>query len=118
MLFLYLLLTINNEQPNNLRLLSKIKMKDIITPILFILLATSQSIFAQEGLAAHPDVTSEGWRPLFANDLSNSIAEPGVWSIEKGVITATKDEAYGLIRHTKILSSTWNLKMQTAQTAA
>lgn len=68
-------------------------MKKIITSTLFLLLAISQNIYAQENFTAHPDVTSEGWRPLFAKDLSNSIAEPGVWSIEKGVITSTKDEA-------------------------
>ena len=40
----------------------------------------------------HPDSTA-GWEDLFAPDLSNAVYPAGVWSFEKGELTATKDEA-------------------------
>lgn len=39
----------------------------------------------------HPDTSS--WPALFAPDLSNAKAAPGVWTVENGEITASKDEA-------------------------
>ncbi|MCD4728749.1 MAG: DUF1080 domain-containing protein [Pirellulales bacterium] len=39
---------------------------------------------------AHPDTT--GWETLFAGDLSDAIYPEGVWSVENGVLTATKDK--------------------------
>jgi len=39
---------------------------------------------------AHPDST--GWESLFAGDLSDAIYPEGVWSVEEGVLTATKDK--------------------------
>ncbi len=41
--------------------------------------------------AGHPDTT--GWEDLFAADLSNADKPEGVWTVEDGVITASKDEA-------------------------
>src|SRR6476469_1163346 len=41
----------------------------------------------------HPDASTEGWKSLFDNTLSNAIYPLGVWSITNGIITATKDEA-------------------------
>ena len=38
----------------------------------------------------HPD--SSCWQDLLANDLSNTIAPAGVWSLEGGVLTATEDK--------------------------
>jgi hypothetical protein len=38
----------------------------------------------------HPDATD--WTPLFAPDLSNAIAPPGVWNFADGVLTASADE--------------------------
>lgn len=40
---------------------------------------------------AHPD--SSAWTKLFAGDLSDAEAPAGVWTIEDGALTASKDEA-------------------------
>ncbi len=40
---------------------------------------------------AHPD--SSTWQDLFKPDLSNAIFPEGVWTVEDGVLTASKDEA-------------------------
>lgn len=40
----------------------------------------------------HPDSTA-GWEDLFAPDLSNAVYPAGVWSFEKGELTATEDKA-------------------------
>jgi len=37
--------------------------------------------------------SDEGFKPLFATDLSNAIAPKDVWTVEDGVLTASKDEA-------------------------
>ncbi len=68
-------------------------MKKIIASILVFLTITAQDIFAQKDFTTHPNTSSKDWKPLFKNDLSNSIAEPGVWTVQDGVITASKDEA-------------------------
>lgn len=39
---------------------------------------------------SHPD--SSGWQDLLAEDLSNTIAPAGVWSLKDGVLTATEDK--------------------------
>lgn len=39
---------------------------------------------------AHPDAT--GWETIFAGDLSDAIYPEGVWSVQDGVLTATKDK--------------------------
>jgi hypothetical protein len=41
-------------------------------------------------LSGHPDTT--GWHGLFRDDLSNAEYTPGVWTNDRGVITADKDE--------------------------
>jgi hypothetical protein len=38
----------------------------------------------------HPD--SNGWRNLFAPDLSDAIYPKGIWSVENGELTATEDK--------------------------
>ena len=68
-------------------------MKKIIASILFFLTVTGQNISAQEKFNTHPNTSSKDWKPLFKHDLSNSNAEAGVWNIQAGVITASKDEA-------------------------
>ncbi len=68
-------------------------MKKIIASILVFLTITAQDIFAQKDFTTHPNTSSKDWKPLFKNDLSNSMAEPGVWTVQDGVITASKDEA-------------------------
>ena len=45
----------------------------------------------KEGPLTHPDTS--GWQNLFADDLSNAIKPKGVWSVENGELTASKDEA-------------------------
>lgn len=40
--------------------------------------------------AAHPDLT--GWRPLFADDLSDAEFPAGVWTVEDGILTASEDQ--------------------------
>lgn len=42
---------------------------------------------------AHPDTSAPGWQPLFNADLSNARKPDGVWTVENGVLTASKDEA-------------------------
>lgn len=37
-------------------------------------------------------VNASAWETLFAGDLSDAIAPKGVWSVEYGVLTASKDE--------------------------
>jgi len=39
-----------------------------------------------------PKSDSAGWETLFAGDLSDAIAPPGVWSVQDGVLAAAKDE--------------------------
>ena len=39
----------------------------------------------------HPD--SKDWKPLIEADMSNADAPEGVWTIEDGVFTASKDRA-------------------------
>ncbi len=68
-------------------------MKKIIVSFLLLFVFTIQEMLAQEKFTTHPNTASQGWHPLFKNDLSNSIAEPGVWTVENGVFTASKDEA-------------------------
>ena len=68
-------------------------MKKIFASIGFLLTFFVQNIFAQEQFTSHPNTATKNWKPLFKNDLSNSIAEPGVWTVQDGVITASKDEA-------------------------
>lgn len=36
---------------------------------------------------------TDGWQPLFAADLSNAAYPKGVWTFEKGVLTASEDRA-------------------------
>ena len=42
------------------------------------------------GTKGHPD--SSQWENLFAPDLSDAVFPEGIWSIEKGELTASKDE--------------------------
>ena len=40
-----------------------------------------------------PAADGPGWKPLIAADLSDATYSAGVWTVENGVITASKDEA-------------------------
>lgn len=56
------------------------------------MIAATVSFMAQaEEPLTHPDTT--GWENLFAPDLSNAVKPDGVWSVENGELTASKDEA-------------------------
>lgn len=62
--------------------------------VLFLSLAcvfTGCSATQEHCVTKHPD--SSGWSPLFAADLSNADFPEGVWTVEDGAITASKDSA-------------------------
>ncbi len=40
---------------------------------------------------AHPDTAAAGWKDLFSADLSDARFPEGVWTVEDGVLTASKD---------------------------
>jgi len=50
-------------------------------------------ILAQGHYDKHPNTSGAGWTNLFKADLSNAIFEKGVWTVNGGVFTASKDEA-------------------------
>ena len=41
----------------------------------------------------HPNTRERGWTSLFKNDLSNAIFPKGIWTLNDGIFTASKDEA-------------------------
>ncbi|HVX51593.1 MAG TPA: DUF1080 domain-containing protein [Chitinophagaceae bacterium] len=41
----------------------------------------------------HPDTSGKKWSNLFAADLSDAIYPTGVWTVNDGVLTASKDES-------------------------
>lgn len=55
-----------------------------------LLLAAGATAPSSGTSSAHPDAT--GWRQLFAEDLSDAVAPPGVWSWRDGVLGATEDQ--------------------------
>lgn len=67
--------------------------------ILFCLIAMLMTVTAYAAdeitktspLTKHPD--TKGWQDLFAPDLSNAVKPEGVWTVENGELTASKDEA-------------------------
>jgi hypothetical protein len=52
------------------------------------------AVFAETSApsASHPDSAGEGWRDLFAADLSNAHFPKGVWTFRDGVLTASEDQ--------------------------
>ena len=66
------------------------KMLLFCTAVLLASTAFGQEVCTVEPLA-HPD--SADWEDLFAPDLSNAFKPKGVWTIENGELTASKDEA-------------------------
>ncbi|MFS4415566.1 DUF1080 domain-containing protein [Maribacter sp. 2307ULW6-5] len=50
-------------------------------------------LFSSGCKAQQQAAPKEGWQPLFAQDLSNTIRPEGVWSLTDGVLTATEDQA-------------------------
>jgi len=59
--------------------------------ILTLCLVTITLLPACKALKGHPD--SSDWKPLFAPDLSDAIYPAGVWTVENGELTASKDES-------------------------
>lgn len=54
------------------------------------------SVFANNdapSASAHPDTKADGWKDLFAADLSNASFTPEVWTNQDGVLTASQDKA-------------------------
>ena len=62
--------------------------------IVLLAICLAMAVVARADQAAapkgHPD--SAQWQPLFAADLSDAIFPKGVWSVQNGELTATKDE--------------------------
>ncbi len=65
-------------------------MKPLALAILCLAAATPPALADK---LTHPDTSRPGWRPLFNQDLSNARKPDGVWTVEDGVLTASKDEA-------------------------
>ena len=56
-------------------------------------LILSAGTMAQKEGGHHPDIHSKGWTDLFNADLSNADYPEGIWTTEKGVLTASEDQA-------------------------
>ena len=52
------------------------------------LLATFTSVLC----AGHPETSGSEWKPLFDEELKNTIRPGGVWSVENGILTASEDK--------------------------
>ena len=67
-------------------------MRNLTILILVACVAVPLSVMADDGVPpkAHPDSTR--WDSLFADDLSDTVAPAGVWSVTDGVLTATEDK--------------------------
>jgi hypothetical protein len=48
---------------------------------------------AQDQELIHPNTSGKGWVSLFNDSLTNAIFPSGVWTVQDGVLTASKDEA-------------------------
>lgn len=72
-------------------------MKSLI-PTAVVTFVFVNSLCTQIPPKAQPNTTDSGWVDLFKPDLSNAIRPKGVWSIEGGVLTASKDEAIWSLR--------------------
>ncbi len=67
-------------------------MKSILATL--VLAATSLALAAGTAVPpkSHPDSKADGWKPLFAADLSDAQFPAGIWTVEDGVLTASKDQ--------------------------
>jgi hypothetical protein len=48
--------------------------------------------YAQDPESLHPNTSGKGWAPLFDIRLSDAIFPEGVWTVDNGILTASKDE--------------------------
>ena len=59
-----------------------------------ILLTSTFALADHHEKAGHPDTSGDGWKRLFATDLSDAKHPEGVWTRDgEGVLTASKDQA-------------------------
>ena len=65
-------------------------MKIII--MLYFVFACAINLQAQDTYK-HPDTSTKEWTNLFNDSLSDAIFTKGVWTVNDGVLTASKDEA-------------------------
>jgi hypothetical protein len=65
--------------------------KSLLLLLAALCFASVASMPAAEVPKGHPD--SSKWKPLFASDLSDAIYPAGVWTVENGELTASKDSA-------------------------
>lgn len=64
------------------------------TLLLLLLITTITSgVFAQTGYDKHPETSGDGWKALFNDSLTDAIYPAGVWTVNDGVLTASKDDA-------------------------
>jgi len=56
------------------------------------LLALTGCSSSKKAYTSHPATTGKGWNNLFTGDLSNAVYPAGVWTVNDGVLTASKDE--------------------------
>ncbi len=68
-------------------------MKKIFFVCIICLPLVGNNIFAQDTAYIRPDTKGNGWVNMFNADISDAIFPKGVWTINGGVITASKDEA-------------------------
>jgi len=67
-------------------------MKTFISCCILLFLCGAR-LTAQDTAIINPDTNGKGWRALFNDKLTNAIFPTGVWTIDSGVMTASKDEA-------------------------
>ncbi|MGC4036289.1 MAG: DUF1080 domain-containing protein [Chitinophagaceae bacterium] len=67
-------------------------MKAIVN-VVVLSMVISMTSMAQDSAYINPDTKSKGWYAVFDDKLSNAIFEKGVWTVDNGVMTASKDEA-------------------------
>src|SRR5690242_3965396 len=63
-----------------------------ITMLCFVF-ACAINLQAQDNYNEHPNTSTKGWTNLFNDSLSDAIFPKGVWTVNDGVLTASKDEA-------------------------
>ena len=68
-------------------------MKKVTVFSLAFVCAIHYYVSAQSTFDKHPNTSGKEWTNLFNVDLSNAIFPQGVWTVNSGVITASKDEA-------------------------
>ena len=87
----------------------------VFPTVLLALIAGFSPVSAADSDASkslHPDTRSKGWTRLFAADLSDAMFPAGVWKVENGELTASKDQNIWTKR--KYRNFTLDLEFKTA----